>query len=68
MSSKKQGRVKWYKNDKGFGFIEVSEGADVFLHSSQVSENLKPGDLVEFLLKEGKKGPVATEVKKVTGS
>ncbi len=67
MTVKQKGRVKWYKEDKGFGFVEIIEGKDVFLHSSQVSETLKAGDLVEFSIKEGKKGPVATEVKKIVG-
>ncbi len=64
MSEKSQGKVKWYRDDKGFGFIEVIDGDDVFVHASQVSEDLQEGDQVEFVIKEGKKGPVATEVKK----
>lgn len=62
---KKQGRVKWYKGEKGFGFIEQADGKDLFVHSSQVSEQIRAGDQVEFYVKDGKKGPVATEVKKI---
>lgn len=62
MSEKKTGTVKWFREDKGFGFIEVLEGEDVFVHVSQLSGSLKEGDRVEFIPKEGKKGPVATEV------
>lgn len=66
MSEEKQtGKVKWFRDDKGFGFIEMSEGQDIFVHISQVSEELKEGDSVEFVIKDGKKGPVATEVRKI---
>ncbi len=66
MSDRKQGKVKWFREDKGFGFIEVLDGDDIFVHISQLQEDLKPGDSVEFLPKEGKKGLVATEVKLMT--
>jgi CspA family cold shock protein len=59
------GKVKWFRDDKGFGFIEIPDGKDIFVHVSQVSEELKEGDEVQFVVKEGKKGPVATEVKKI---
>lgn len=62
---KQQGKIKWFRTDKGFGFIEISDGKDIFVHASQVQEELNEGDAVEFVIKEGKKGPVATEVKKV---
>lgn len=65
MSDKQKGKIKWYREDKGFGFIEIPDGRDVFVHVSQITEDLKEGDEVEFVIKEGKKGPVATEVKKV---
>ncbi len=64
MSEVKRGKVKWFREDKGFGFIEVPDGKDIFVHCSQVSEVIQEGDEVEFVIKEGKKGPVATEVKK----
>ena len=65
VDEKQTGRVKWFKEDKGFGFIEISHGKDIFVHVSQISETLREGDEVEFIPKEGKKGPVATEVKKI---
>lgn len=65
MSEKKKGRVKWFRDDKGFGFIEVENDKDIFVHISQVTEKLNEGDEVEFIPKDGKKGPVATEVKKL---
>ena len=65
MSDVKQGRVKWFRDEKGFGFIEVLDGNDIFVHVSQITEPLQEGDRVEFIPKEGKKGPVATEVKKI---
>lgn len=64
MSEVKTGKVKWFREDKGFGFIEVPEGQDIFVHVSQVDGVLAEGDEVEFVVKDGKKGPVATEVKK----
>ena len=65
MSDRLNGKVKWFREDKGFGFIEIPDGKDIFVHVSQLDCELKEGDAVEFTVKEGKKGPVATEVKKV---
>ena len=62
---KKKGRVKWFRDDKGFGFIEVDDDKDIFVHESQLEEKLEEGDVVEFIPKEGKKGLIATEVKKI---
>ncbi len=66
MSEVQKGKVKWFREDKGFGFIEILDGDDVFVHVSQISEPVEPGDQVEFVIKEGKKGPVATEVRVVS--
>jgi cold shock protein len=65
MNQKKVGRVKWFKKEKGFGFIELLDGKDIFFHSSQIAEPIFPGDEVEFVAKESKKGLIATEVKKI---
>jgi CspA family cold shock protein len=61
------GTIKWYNPRKGFGFIEVEEGNDVFIHQSKVPEGtfLNDGDKVSFEIEEGEKGPQATNVKKV---
>ena len=61
-----QGKVKWFREDKGFGFIEIPDGTDIFVHVSQIPEELKEGDTVSFVVKDGKKGPVATEVRKTS--
>lgn len=66
MSDKISGKVKWFRDDKGFGFIEVLNGDDIFVHVSQTQEPLQEGDEVEFIIKEGKKGLIATDVKKTT--
>jgi len=62
-----EGTIKWYNARKGFGFIEVEDGKDVFLHQSQVPEGtfLNEGDKVSFEVEESEKGPQATNVKKV---
>lgn len=61
------GRVKWFNDRKGFGFIEVEGQKDVFVHYSAVQgegfKSLKEGDEVEFEVTQGPKGPQATKVK-----
>ncbi len=61
------GRVKWFNDRKGFGFIEVQGQKDVFVHYSAVQgegfKSLKEGDEVEFEVTQGPKGPQATNVK-----
>ena len=60
------GRVKWYSLEKGFGFIESEEGADVYLASSALPSGVatvKPGTKLEFGVVEGKKGPQALTVR-----
>lgn len=67
MSEKKKGRVKWFRQDKGFGFIKPLEGGeDAFVHytciEKQGSKNLKPGELVEYEPQKGEKGVQARKV------
>ena len=61
-----QSRVKWFNNEKGYGFIEYSEALDVFVHYSQIVKSgyktLNQGDLVDFKLIETPKGLQAKDV------
>ncbi|EPZ47388.1 cold-shock protein [Alicyclobacillus acidoterrestris] len=61
-----QGTVKWFNAEKGFGFIEVEGGDDVFVHFSAIQSNgfrtLDEGQRVEFDIVEGPKGPQAANV------
>lgn len=64
-----QGKVKWFNDAKGFGFIEQENGPDVFVHFSSIQaegfKSLAEGDTVEFDITEGQKGPQAANVVKV---
>ncbi len=61
-----KGRVKWFDEKKGFGFIEHEGGKDVFVHFSQIQSDrfktLDDGQEVEFSIEEGPKGPQAANV------
>ena len=63
------GRVKWFNDAKGFGFVQQDNGPDVFVHHTAISmdgfRSLQEGDRVEFELKEGPKGLQAANVRKV---
>ena len=63
-----KGRVRWFSDQRGFGFIEVKGGKDVFIHRSAIQDEgltLREGDEVEFEISQGTKGPQATNVKVV---
>lgn len=61
-----QGKVKWFNNEKGFGFIEYKENEDIFIHYSQIQskgyKTLETGDIVNFELVETDKGFQAKNV------
>ncbi len=62
------GKVKWFNAEKGFGFIEVEGGDDVFVHYSAIQaegfKTLEEGQEVEFEIVEGNRGPQAANVVK----
>lgn len=64
-----KGTVKWFNNQKGYGFISDEEGNDVFVHYSGLSmdgfKSLDEGQEVEFEVTEGAKGPQAINVTKL---
>jgi CspA family cold shock protein len=60
----KKGKVKFFNNSKGFGFIQDSEtGQDIFVHVSGLKDDIREGDEVIFDVQEGKKGLNAVGVK-----
>jgi len=62
------GKVKWFNNAKGYGFIGRDGGADVFVHYTAIMaegyKTLQEGDSVEFEIVQGQKGPQAANVTK----
>lgn len=66
MSDKITGKVKWFNESKGFGFIECANGTDYFVHFSAITgsgfKTLAEGASVSFKATQGQKGPQAEEV------
>ncbi len=64
-----KGKVKWFSNQKGYGFITPENGNDVFVHHSVIEgegyKSLEEGQEVEFEVEQGPKGEQAKNVKKI---
>ncbi len=64
------GKVKWFNNEKGYGFIEVEDGDDVFVHFTAIQgegfKTLEEGESVSFEIVEGNRGPQAANVEKLS--
>jgi cold shock protein len=64
-----EGKVKWFNEKKGFGFIENDEGGDVFVHYSAIQgagfRTLYQGQRIRFDIQDGQKGPAASNVQPV---
>ena len=67
MATREKGTVKWFNNDKGFGFIQREKGDDVFVHFKAIIsdgyKSLSEGQRVEFIVTQGQKGLQAEDVK-----
>jgi len=68
MSEKETGRIKWFNESKGYGFIESSKGQDIFAHSNSIKGEWRPQEnqQVTFTVKQGEKGLQAEDVEIVT--
>ncbi len=66
MAQRELGTVKWFNNDKGYGFIARDQGEDIFVHYSGIRgtgrRSLEEGQRVEFTVGQGPKGPQAQDV------
>ena len=68
--ARENGKVAWFSSSKGFGFIHRPQGPDVFVHFSAIDmdgyKTLNEGDVVEFEIESGKKGPQAANVRVIS--
>jgi CspA family cold shock protein len=69
MAMREKGTVKWFNNDKGYGFLEREKGGDVFVHFKSITsdgyKSLSEGQRVEFSVTQGPKGLQAEDVKAI---
>jgi CspA family cold shock protein len=67
---RERGLVKWYNARKKYGFITSASGVELFTHRSDFDgvDQLRPGDLVEFAVEDGEKGPMAVAVRRLGGA
>ena len=70
--ARKTGNVKWFSNEKGYGFIEQEDGEDVFVHHSDIEgdgyKTLKQDETVEYEIIQADKGPKAQNVVRIDGA
>ena len=63
------GKVKWFNNSKGYGFIQQEDGTDIFVHFSAIQgdgyKTLEEGQAVEFEVTQGQKGPQASRIRPI---
>lgn len=66
----KTGKVKWFSTEKGYGFIQQEDGQDLFVHFTAIVgegfRSLSEGDVVQFEIVEGERGPQADNVTKIS--
>ncbi len=69
MSDRETGVVKWFSDQKGWGFIQRDSGEDIFVHFSAIEgsgfRSLAEGEKVEFSIQQGQRGPAAASVRKI---
>ncbi len=65
MKHSNTGTVKFFNAQKGFGFIKDSNGQELFVHATGLTDEIRDGDDVKYNLKDGKKGPNAVDVELV---
>lgn len=69
MDERETGTVKWFNDQKGYGFLARDSGGDVFVHYSAIVgqgfRTLNEGERVEFRVESGRKGPAAVDVRKL---
>lgn len=69
MTEREAGTVKWFNNEKGYGFIERDAGGDIFVHYSAIQgdgyRSLEDGQRVEFAVTQGPRGLQAQEVNRI---